>query len=229
MSDLYSALDPLVEAFLALSQAGVNDLLASLWDSSDDRSIAPIVATANHPITPQQLSAGQLPLLSAYRSTEVRTETTMGHINDRVVTLEITYVAPETPPDDMTARWPLLQAVWSALLTSVCNGSDAYVGPSLPDSGLIEIRLETARKLERYLQRESVNAPGVIYPAFVARINVVERPVVDISHLAQFLSLRTKLYTDGLHPEPADVTVDTYTPEGEAVRDAVEPFDEESN
>lgn len=228
-NDLYSLLDPVVETTLAMLQEGVNGALADHWDATADEPLRPICSTANHPVQPQQMSAGGLPLLTCYRFRQRQNEFSSVHANDSRISLQISYTAPDTAIDDMGERWPLLNAVWDQIVKTMCNGSVHYAGPTPFDVGVYEFFINSADKVERYLAPDSRLSPGLIYPSFLGRFDVSYRELPDLSALHPFLCLRAKYYTEGNASEPADLDQLIYTEEGKLFRDAVEPFDEEAN
>jgi hypothetical protein len=230
MTTLYSVVDPVVASVLAVSKDGVNAELAAFWsgDEDDPESQPPIRGTAGFPVTPQQISDGKLPLLSCYRRTQVDHETSALYSEDKQVTLQFMYIGPDTNPDHLGSRWPLLNAVWEAILSAVQCTREEYVGATPSDAGVITFVRGSAKKTEQYLRTGSASVPGTLYPAFVGEFDIIVREPTDISGLQDWVDMFGKIYVDGWAEEPADVEFIATNPDS-AAANAVEPFDPETN
>lgn len=207
--------DPLITPLLALLADAANaDLSAEMVEAGLTPELV-VATTAPHPVALEILGETALPLLACYR---VRTRSRRFSIAyvDHTYTLQLAYLTPAAAREQLGARWPLLDRVWSSLLRALRRGRhDAHQAGAnvLGPAGVLKVDLATAQKLELFAE-----AGDFTYPMFRAEVDVVYRSAseIDTSALYPALSFTHHFYVDGGGGEPDAVSV-SLTPAGQLV------------
>ena len=220
-SALDTVVDPLVTPLLALLKDAINADLAAEVPPSPDTTPEPAVATtAPHPVPIIMAGETALPLLACYRVRSRARQRSVVYF-DHTQTLQFSYLSAATAREQLPARWPSLERVYQALVKTLRAGHHpAHAGDAnvLESLGIIDMPLTTLQKRELFAEGGSFT-----YPMFLCEVDVVVQTTdfTDPSTLWPALSFETGIYHDHVTDEEPDVSVISYTPLGQAVKDGL--------
>jgi hypothetical protein len=108
--------DTVIDSIAEVAESAANTALsAALGESA-------VVTVRKWPVTAvSQVGANNLPLLAVSRVTDQEEDQTLYDQIERT-TVRIAYIAPATPSDSVEARWPLLRAVFNAVIRALREG-----------------------------------------------------------------------------------------------------------
>lgn len=220
-SALDTVVDPLLTPLLGLLQDAINADLAAEVPPAPDTTAEPAVATtAPHPVPIVIAGETALPLLACYRVRSRARQRSISYV-DHTQTLQFSYLSAATAREQLPARWPSLERVYQALLKTLRAGHHpAHAGDAnvLEGLGIIDVPLSTLQKRELFAE-----GGDFTYPMFLLEVDVVVQTATfnDPSTLYPALSFETGIYIGCVTEAPPDVSVISYTPLGEAVRDGL--------
>lgn len=195
---LHDLTDPQIDALRTLLKPAINTALQPATTEEV------IVEAFGWPISTARVPQLRLPILAIWRQQDQLLEHTVQHDEDERATIRFDYVASATPLELIDHRWPVLRAVWRALLDVL---SDTANAATLIAAGFVEVDLSTARV--QYL------VPGdqqAVYPSFQGTIQVVHRaPAEDLDALPD-LSLETQIRPPDLPADEQPLVAEIHEP-----------------
>ena len=160
--------DVVVSALQVLIKDNVN---AALRDVTDDDDA--IVTTAGHPLPLSLLVRDELPALAIYRR-EMRM-IPRAHKIDKLATFRFDYIAEVTSRDKIDTRWPMLHAVFDAMLDALDGVHVTPPNPNLLEqAGVVWVGDREARVVFDFLAGDQYS-----YPSFQAQIPIRYRDLAE--------------------------------------------------
>lgn len=224
MSYIDVVVDPQAVALAALVKGAVNYDVQNnrRWVMTEDA----IIDVYGYPRPLGSIARTRLPSICVYRASESPTEHSTLY-TDNVVLWRFDYILPDTQPDKLGVRWPLLRFVWRSIFRAVqAGGHDAvYNGDGiLDDAGF------TAIDVPATLVNYGYDPKGEqTYPYFRGQMRLTHREVDWQGDPTVFRSLAADYILDGLEDEEQPHVQDVvYTPTGEEIEAAADnPMDDD--
>lgn len=146
----------------------------------DTGEVSVVASTKGYPAPLESIEQMRLPCMCIYVPSETNVRT--GQRVDTRCEVAFEYILPATPLPKLDLRWPLLRAVWAAVVKSVRIGK-AKGRDVLTDVGVIDIEHDQASAKYSF-----ASGGEDAYPVFVGTLRITQRPVTDMP-TQEFLSL----------------------------------------
>lgn len=213
--------DPVLSVLLPFLRDAVNADMAALMTANGLPVETAVETTLPHPVRIDMgISEDQMPVLSAYRYRQARKRRTFSKV-ENVITVQAVYVSPLCAHTQIADRWPLLEAVWSSIMSALSAGyhvAHSAGARVLDDAGMVEFNQDTATKTELFIERGEY-----AFPAFRGEFEVRWAEAAKPSTSVPLASVTAGAVVEGGDPTSPDVSTTIVYPSAFSN----EPFGEE--